>query len=87
MIYYLGTYFSSSLLIYSFFLDAPGAPGKPDCKSRDRDHIEIQWTPPRNDGGNPIQGYIIERRELTSKRREWTPLERGNLQRVMIVYI
>ena len=66
------------------FLDEPGAPGTPECKSRDRDHIEIKWTPPRNDGGNPVQGYIVERREISGKRRDWTPLERGDLQRVRV---
>ncbi|CAF1068172.1 unnamed protein product, partial [Rotaria sordida] len=59
----------------------PGQPGTPVCKSRDRDHIEIQWTPPRNDGGNPVKGYIIERREKAGKKREWTKINRGDIHK------
>jgi len=59
----------------------PGQPGQPECKSRDRDHIEIKWNPPRNDGGNPVQGYIIERREISGKKRDWTKLNRGDIHR------
>jgi hypothetical protein len=64
-------------------VDEPGQPGKPECKSRDRDHIEIKWTAPRNDGGNPIQGYIVERREVGNKKRDWTKLNRTDLHKVM----
>lgn len=30
--------------------------------------IEIKWNPPKSDGGAPIQGYIIERKEPKSNR-------------------
>jgi len=43
--------------------DAPGAPGTPECKSRSLNSIEIVWKKPKNDGGNPVQGYNVERRE------------------------
>lgn len=70
-----------------FFLKIaePGPPGTPTCVSRDRDHIEIKWTPPRNDGGNPVKGYIIERREKGGKRREWTKINRGEYHRVSFI--
>ncbi|CAF5145511.1 unnamed protein product, partial [Rotaria magnacalcarata] len=60
----------------------PGQPGTPTCVSRDRNHIEIKWTPPRNDGGNPVKGYIIERREKGGKRKEWSKINRGDLHKV-----
>jgi hypothetical protein len=49
------------LLIKSIFFlkDAPGAPGKPECLSRNREHIEIGWKKPSNDGGAPVKGFFI----------------------------
>jgi hypothetical protein len=63
----------------------PGQPGTPECASRDRDHIEVKWSPPRNDGGNPIKGYIIERREKSAKKRDWTKLNRGEMLKVCLL--
>ncbi|CAF4367962.1 unnamed protein product, partial [Rotaria magnacalcarata] len=37
---------------------------------------------PRNDGGNPVKGYIIERREKGGKRKEWSKINRGDLHKV-----
>jgi hypothetical protein len=48
--------------------DAPGAPGKPECSSRSKNHIEISWRKPSNDGGAPIKGYIIERKDKAGKK-------------------
>lgn len=33
-----------------------------------RSHITIEWQPPRSDGGAPVRGYIIERRQSFSTR-------------------
>ena len=67
----------------NFYLIAePGAPGTPECVSRDRKHIEVKWAPPRNDGGNPVKGYIVERREKAAKKKEWTKINRGEVHKV-----
>ncbi|CAF4536552.1 unnamed protein product [Rotaria sp. Silwood1] len=59
----------------------PGQPGTPECVTRDREHIELKWNPPRSDGGNPIKGYIVERREKAAKKKEWTDINRGDLHK------
>ncbi|CAF0817484.1 unnamed protein product, partial [Didymodactylos carnosus] len=59
----------------------PGQPGSPECVSRDRDHIEIKWSPPRNDGGSPIKGYIVERRDKTANRKDWSKITKGDLNK------
>ena len=42
--------------------DPPGKPGKPEVVDYDKDHAEIKWTPSKDDGGSPIQKYIVEKR-------------------------
>ena len=48
----------------------PDACGKPDITDWDKDHVDLKWTPPKNDGGAPIEKYIIEKKE---KNGEWEP--------------
>ena len=48
--------------------DAPGAPGKPEVTDYSPTKITITWTPPESDGGSPITGYFVERKEKTSSR-------------------
>lgn len=48
----------------------PDEPGKPDIKDWDSHHAKLQWTAPKSDGGAPITGYIIEKRDQTTSK--WT---------------
>lgn len=48
----------------------PGAPSKPDAKNEAEDSIKLEWEPPVKDGGKPIKGYVVERREKGSPK--WT---------------
>ncbi|CAL1540886.1 unnamed protein product, partial [Lymnaea stagnalis] len=48
--------------------EKPDAPGKPDVVDRDRTFIEMKWQPPRHDGGAPVTGYEIERKEPKTNR-------------------
>ena len=52
----------------SFCADEPGAPGRPEATDWDKDHVDLRWTPPLKDGGSPITGYVIEKREKGSPR-------------------
>lgn len=49
-------------------LDVPGRPGKPEGVDSDKDHIKIKWTPPISNGGSPIIGYDVERRDRKTGR-------------------
>ena len=51
-------------------VDRPGKPGEPECEGTTEDSITLAWEPPTKDGGKPIKGYIVEKREKGSKR--WT---------------
>lgn len=50
--------------------DKPGAPGTPKCSAYTPDSITLEWTPPKKDGGNPIKGYQVEKREAGETK--WT---------------
>lgn len=50
------------------FTDVPGKPGKPELVDSDRDHIKIKWTAPISNGGSPIVGYDVERRDRATGR-------------------
>lgn len=48
--------------------DEPGAPGTPEATDWDRHFVELKWTAPTQDGGSPITGYMVEKREKGSTR-------------------
>lgn len=46
--------------------DVAGKPGTPKIKDFDRDFVELEWTRPEKDGGAPISGYVIEKKDRFS---------------------
>ncbi|ODM93780.1 Twitchin [Orchesella cincta] len=46
--------------------DEPDAPGRPNITDWDRNRVDLDWKPPKNDGGSPITGYIIQKKEKGS---------------------
>ena len=43
--------------------DPPGPPSAPVVKNVCKDSCELTWHPPDNDGGSPVTGYHVERRD------------------------
>ena len=58
-----------SLLISKYFLAVPEAPGQPEVTKISTNSIDITWVTPTSDGGSPITGYVIEKKNTSSS---WT---------------
>ena len=58
-----------------FHTDKPDRPGKPEVEDSDRDFITISWAAPRKDGGAPITGYNVERKDPRTGR--WNKINRS----------
>ena len=57
--------------------DVPEAPGRPSAYDWDRTFIDLTWNKPLNDGGSPIEGYIIQvKPKGMSSWRECTTISR-----------
>jgi predicted RNA-binding protein with TRAM domain len=41
----------------------PDTPGKPEIKDWSKNHADLKWTPPKEDGGAPVEKYIIEKKD------------------------
>lgn len=54
--------------------DVPGKPGKPELNDADKSFISIKWKAPISNGGSPIIGYNVERRDMLTGR--WMPMNR-----------
>lgn len=48
--------------------DEPDKPTDLEATDWDKDHIDLKWNPPFNDGGAPITSYIVEKKD---KYGEW----------------
>ncbi|KAI8488689.1 Titin-like, partial [Branchiostoma belcheri] len=46
------------------FFDVPGPPGQPQIIKVCKKYVHLTWTPPINDGGSKVTGYLIERSDL-----------------------
>lgn len=61
-----GPSISSDNVIASFPFRVPGHPGTPQVIAVTKDSITISWHEPLTDGGSPILGYHVERKERNS---------------------
>uniref|UniRef100_A0A8C7ZVD9 Titin n=1 Tax=Oryzias sinensis TaxID=183150 RepID=A0A8C7ZVD9_9TELE len=46
-------------------------PGAPEAVSISKNQIKIQWTKPQYDGGSKVNGYIVERKDISSPDGRW----------------
>lgn len=46
----------------------PDKPGKPEVTDWDKHHVDLKWEKPENDGGAPVTGYIVEKKEKGSNK-------------------
>lgn len=55
-----------------------GLPGRPvgplEATSTTRDSVTLEWKPPKDDGGSPVLGYVIEKRE--AMRMTWSRVDK-----------
>ena len=61
---------SRSLTVGLKVLDRPGPPEAVTVTDVTSSQAKIHWTPPKDDGGSHVTGYVIEKRE--SSRLAWT---------------
>lgn len=61
-----------------FFLEQPGAPGQPEVNEITNNSVTLHWEKPASDGGGPITGYWIEKREDNTDK--WIPVNMSPIQ-------
>nr|XP_033491616.1 immunoglobulin superfamily member 22-like isoform X1 [Epinephelus lanceolatus] len=47
-------------------VEPPGTSSQPQVSNITKDTMTVSWTPPANDGGAPVLGYVLERRKKGS---------------------
>lgn len=52
--------------------DPPGKTGTPLIEDVDENSVTLSWGKPRDDGGDKVQGYVVEVREKGTNK--WKPL-------------
>ena len=52
----------------SLFPAVPGAPRHLKVDNVSRNGVSLSWQKPSDDGGNPVQGYILEKKSPDSPR-------------------
>uniref|UniRef100_A0A3Q3GG52 Titin n=1 Tax=Labrus bergylta TaxID=56723 RepID=A0A3Q3GG52_9LABR len=64
----------SPAVIAQYPFSEPAAPGTPAVSAATKDNMVVEWKVPNNNGGSPILGYHLERKEKNSLL--WTKLNK-----------
>ncbi|XP_038155812.1 titin-like [Cyprinodon tularosa] len=65
---------TSQIVMAKYPFSVPACPGTPFVSTVTKYSMVVEWDPPRRDGGSPITGYHIERKEKNSIL--WTKLNK-----------
>ncbi|KER21602.1 hypothetical protein T265_15051, partial [Opisthorchis viverrini] len=65
---------TTGLVLSKFLSDVPDSPENLNIDSYDKHSVNLSWNPPKHDGGNPIKGYLVEKR---TPKGEWKPATSG----------
>uniref|UniRef100_A0A668AQP5 Titin n=1 Tax=Myripristis murdjan TaxID=586833 RepID=A0A668AQP5_9TELE len=68
------TAINSPTVIAQYPFSVPAAPGTPFVSTVTKYSMVVEWEPPTNDGGSPVIGYHLERKEKNSIL--WTKLNK-----------
>ncbi|CAF0741448.1 unnamed protein product, partial [Didymodactylos carnosus] len=63
---------SSAPIVAKLPFKPPGAPGQPDVAEMTNTNVTLTWEKPTSDGGGPITGYWVEKKEQGTDK--WTPV-------------
>eukprot|EP00061_Rhincodon_typus_P019022 g48455.t1 len=63
----IGEPLESTPTVAKYMFDVPGPPTKPAVSDVTENAVTVTWGIPKYDGGSPIIGYLVERRETTGK--------------------
>ncbi|KAK0143528.1 Titin [Merluccius polli] len=64
----------SAAVVAQYPFSEPAAPGTPFISAATKDNMVVEWKPPSNNGGSPVLGYHLERKEKNSLL--WTRLNK-----------
>ena len=62
---YVIVYIFKATVLDCFAADKPSPPRNFQVTAFDKDFVDLKWEVPENDGGEPITGYLVERRDVT----------------------
>uniref|UniRef100_A0A672I9Y4 Fibronectin type-III domain-containing protein n=1 Tax=Salarias fasciatus TaxID=181472 RepID=A0A672I9Y4_SALFA len=72
------TYLDSPGITAQYNFKQPGPPSTPIVKHATKSYMLVTWNEPVSDGGSPVLGYHIERKERSSIL--WTKMNRGMIK-------
>ncbi|KHJ76687.1 fibronectin type III domain protein, partial [Oesophagostomum dentatum] len=70
----LSDYATTAPVLIKDPFDPPGAPSTPEITGYDSNLVSLAWNPPKDDGGSPILGYVVERFEKKGGG-DWAPIK------------